>query len=122
MDILIIDDEPLVAKILARLLRPHTVQIIGSSVDALAQIDEKHFDLIFCDLMMPDMTGQKLHARACAKQPQLAERFIFITGGALSDESEAFLSQESVRVLYKPFNRVKLRTLVDSADARKTSL
>lgn len=121
MDILIIDDEPLVAKTLGRLLRPHTVTISESSATAVATVCEGAFDLIFCDLMMPDVSGQQLYNQVCAKKPHLAAHFVFITGGAFSAESEQFLAQSTVRVLYKPFDRTALRNMMDQAQAAKAS-
>ena len=77
MEILIIDDEPLVAKTLGRLLRPHSIRIIASSATALETVCEDGFDLIFCDLMMPDISGQELYALACEKKPELADQCRF---------------------------------------------
>ncbi|MCP4447187.1 MAG: response regulator [Myxococcales bacterium] len=69
----------MVAKTLGRLLRPHSVQIIGSSATALEPVCSGDFDLIFCDLMMPEVSGQQLYTMACEKKPELAEHFVFIT-------------------------------------------
>lgn len=117
MEILIIDDEPLVAKTLSRLLRPHQVQITSSAKTALDAACSGTFDLIFCDLMMPEVSGQKLYSMACEKNPKLAESFVFITGGVFNEDSEIFLEQSSIRVLYKPFDRVALRQILESAEA-----
>ncbi len=116
MEILIIDDEPLVAKTLGRLLRPNTVTIIESSASAVKTVCEGGFDLIFCDLMMPDVSGQQLYKQVCEQTPELAARFVFITGGAFSAESEKFLAQSTVRVLYKPFDRGALREMMAEAE------
>jgi len=117
MEILIIDDEPLVAKTLGRLLRSHSIRIIASSATALETVCEDGFDLIFCDLMMPDVSGQELYTMACERKPELADQFVFITGGAFSGDSETFLAQSTVRVLYKPFDRGALREIMDAAEA-----
>ncbi len=122
MDILIIDDEPLVAKTLARLLRPHTVQILPSASEALETVCSGRFDLIFCDLMMPELNGRELYSMACQRSPELADQFIFITGGAFSHESETFLGQSSVRVLYKPFDRGALRDILQAAETTDTAV
>lgn len=117
MEILIIDDEPLVAKTLSRLLRPHQVQITCSYVTALDAACQGNFDLIFCDLMMPEVSGQKLYSMACEKKPSLAKSFVFITGGVSSEDAESFLAENSVRVLYKPFDRTVLRQILENAEA-----
>jgi two-component system NtrC family sensor kinase len=120
MEILIIDDEPLVAKTLGRLLQPHSVQIIESST-ALETVCEGGFDLIFCDLMMPELNGQQLYNAVCEKKPELAKKFVFITGGAFSGDSESFLAQSTIRVLYKPFDRGALKTIIEAAEATQNA-
>tara|TARA_R110002096_G_scaffold16898_10_gene58008 strand:- start:19479 stop:19862 length:384 start_codon:yes stop_codon:yes gene_type:complete len=115
MEILIIDDEPLVAKTLGRLLRPHSVRIIEPSTKALETVCEGTYDLIFCDLMMPGVSGPQLYTSACEKKPELADQFVFITGGAFSGSCEEFLEQNTIRVLYKPFDRNALQEIVEAA-------
>lgn len=115
MEILIIDDEPLVAKTLGRLLKPHSVRIIEPSASALETVCEGPYDLIFCDLMMPGVSGQELYTSVCEKKPEVAKQFVFITGGAFSGSCEEFLAQNSVRVLYKPFDRNALQEIVEAA-------
>ncbi len=119
MRILIIDDEPLVAKTLKRLLRSYEVDVIHSSQEAITQICQSKPDLIFCDLMMPEMSGSELFDIISERCPPCAANFVFITGGAFSVEAEEFLSRPGKQVLYKPFDRKSLQGFVDVALARK---
>ncbi len=112
MDILIIDDEPFVARSLKRLVGAHQVEIVHSASEALELVCNGQFDLIFCDLMMPEVSGQELYIMACEKRPSLEHRFVFITGGVSTQETEEFLLSEGIRVLYKPFDRNSLRALL----------
>ena len=122
MNFLIIDDEPLVAKTLSRLLRPHQTQIIAPSAAAVDQVCDGNYDLVFCDLIMPNLSGQELYTLACARNPALASQFVFITGGTFSGELESFLHESKVRVLYKPFDRIALRAILAAAEAKADSI
>jgi len=115
---LIIDDEPLVAKTLKRLLRTHEVETAHTPLEGLEIICSSSHDLIFCDLMMPEMSGAELFSRVTKRAPAQCESFVFITGGAFSVESEHFLNTSGKRVLYKPFNRKTLRAIIDDAEAK----
>jgi len=116
MNFLIIDDEPLVAKTLSRLLRPHLTQIIAPSLTAVDQVCDGGYDLIFCDLMMPLVSGQEIYAMVRERTPTLAARFIFITGGISGRDTEIFLADNDVRILYKPFDRNALREMLEAAE------
>ena len=60
--VLIVDDDRLVAKALARVLREHECVILNDAREARELLLRKPFDVILSDLMMPDMTGMELHA------------------------------------------------------------
>jgi CheY-like chemotaxis protein len=68
------------------------------------------FDVIVCDLTMPFMTGEQLYREIERRfGPSVAGRILFVTGGALSDEANAFLQEVRNPRLYKPFDPVELR-------------
>jgi signal transduction histidine kinase len=112
--ILVVDDEPMLCSLIDRILgEAHDVVVTGSATDALARIEGgKRFDVILSDLMMPDMTGMDLHAVLTRAYPDQAGNMIFMTGGAFSPESEAFLAGVSNRTLEKPFKPAALRDRV----------
>lgn len=113
--VLLIDDEEIVARSLARALsEQHEVERIGDAREALARLLEGPVpDAVLCDVMMPDMTGIELYEVVCARRPALAPRFVFLTAGATSEEARAFLADPDRRVIYKPiFDVSKLRALV----------
>ncbi len=113
--VLLIDDDDLVAGAMARMLRPHEVVKVGSGSDALERLKEdQSFDVLFCDLMMPGMTGMDLHKALAASEPELARRMGFMTGGAFSDRARDFLeSVRNVRVV-KPVRAQELKDLVET--------
>lgn len=65
--------------------------------------------------MMPNLTGQEVYARATRERPQLAGRFVFMTGGTTSVAAEAFLAQIPNAELDKPFSVPGLRGVIDRA-------
>jgi CheY-like chemotaxis protein len=73
----------------------------------------ERFDLIFCDLMMPNMTGMDLHAELSRDLPEQAARMIFITGGPFADEARTFLARVPNDRIEKPFDLPNLRALVE---------
>ncbi len=102
--ILIIDDEPNLAKTLARLLDDHEVEIALGGAAALGLLEHAPaFDLVLCDLMMPGVTGMDVHATVKARAPEQAARFAFMTGGAFTPRAKEFLAAVGLPKLDKPF-------------------
>ena len=96
---------------LKRLLdRDYQVTTVTSIAKALELVEEgRAFDAILCDLMMPEGTGMDLHARLMNRNPQLARRMIFVTGGAFTPAAEEFLQRPDIRHLEKPITFDQLR-------------
>ena len=113
---LVVDDEPTLGAMIKRTLSAeHDVTVAISAKLALQKIDEgEYFDAVLSDLMMPEMTGMELHARLLQTAPDLAARMIFMTGGAFSPEAAAFLAQDQVRSIEKPFRASNLRELLQT--------
>lgn len=111
--LLIVDDEISVARSLERILRQqHDVTVTASGAEALAAIAAVGcFDVIFCDLMMPQMSGMDLFDSVRRANPEQARRMVFLTGGAFSPRAKEFLeSVENVRLL-KPFAAEEVRSI-----------
>jgi signal transduction histidine kinase len=118
--VLVIDDEPMINVILRRMLgRDHEVSAATSVREALERIRSgQRFDVILCDLMMPEMTGMDLHAELSRSDPPLAARLVFMTGGAFTPVAREFLDRVSNAHVEKPFEQAKLRGLVQRLVAR----
>ncbi|WP_437679537.1 ATP-binding protein [Sorangium sp. So ce131] len=121
--ILVIDDEPLLARAIAGTLEPrHETIATASARDALARIRAgERYDAILCDLMMPDMTGMDFYASLGEHAPDQQRRIVFLTGGAFTERSKAFLAQVSARLLLKPFDAGTLLSLIDEVVASPLS-
>jgi signal transduction histidine kinase/CheY-like chemotaxis protein len=104
MSILVVDDEPTFLRSLELLLSDiHDVVVCAKSREALALLDAdpKRFDAILCDLGMPDVDGAAFHAQAV--RLGIGDRFVLMTGSALTSRSEPFLDARTRRTLAKPF-------------------
>jgi CheY-like chemotaxis protein len=111
--VLVVDDEPMVGLALSRLLASHDVTVVERAAAAQDLLGRgERFDLVLCDLMMPDMTGMALHAWVAERDPVLAARMLFVTGGAFTEEAQEFLERHADRRLEKPFDVAELRAAV----------
>ena len=108
--ILAVDDEPRLGQVLKHALNAHDVVDLTSATEALDRIRQgEKFDLIFCDLMMPLMTGMDLHAALERDAPDQARRMVFLTGGAFTHSARQFLDRVQNPRLDKPFQLDSLR-------------
>ncbi len=113
--ILVVDDEPLVGKAVSRALsREHDVEVLVSARAALARLQSgDNFDVILCDLMMPEMTGMELWTEVQKiGDGSIATRMIFLTGGAFTPHARSFVDGTTNLVLDKPFEPKQLRAVV----------
>ena len=112
--ILVVDDEESVLRVVRRgLSGEHDVVTVTSATEALALcVGGARFDLILCDLMMPDMTGMELHRELARVAPELVARMVFLTGGAFTTRARQFLSEAAHEHVEKPFQIAGLRNLV----------
>ncbi|MEM6927591.1 MAG: ATP-binding protein, partial [Myxococcota bacterium] len=111
--LMVIDDEPLVANVLARFLTAHDVETSLSADEALPRLLETRPDLILCDLMMPGMTGAQLYAELEREGSGLHQRMVVMSGGAFTSETQAFLERAQCPVLTKPFLKKDVTELVN---------
>jgi PAS domain S-box-containing protein len=112
--ILLVDDDPIITRVVQRTLAggPEIVCLEDPRAALTRLCGGERFDLILCDLMMPRLSGQDLYAELCRNRPELADRVIFVTGGAFTPRSQAFLTKSGVTCLEKPFDPDVLRRLV----------
>ncbi|HUB09943.1 MAG TPA: ATP-binding protein [Myxococcales bacterium] len=109
--ILVIDDEALVGKSLIRVLgREHDVETVTRGKEALELLAAgERYDVILCDISMPEMTGVELYERLVQTDRDQADRVIFISGGTFSEATREFLDRFEGRRFDKPFNNAELR-------------
>jgi PAS domain S-box-containing protein len=115
--LLLVDDEPLLLKAMARLLGDDfRVVPAGSGRDALALLEAgEAFDLVVSDLMMAEVSGMELFDWLYEHRRADAERMIFLTGGAFSPAAEDFVERFPERCMRKPISRATLLAAVERA-------
>lgn len=119
--VLLIDDEPGVLRLMARLVSPLQPVMATDGAEALAALrGGLRPDAILCDLMMPKVDGMAFYEALQEEFPQLTRRLAFITGGALSARSSHFLQTVDRPHLLKPFSAADLRGMVASLRAADT--
>jgi signal transduction histidine kinase/DNA-binding response OmpR family regulator len=112
--VLVIDDEDSLVQAMRRFLsHDHDVDGVTSARVAIEMIGRQHYDVIVCDLMMPQVTGMDVHAAVLAQDPALAARMIFVTGGAFTETARRFLDSTPNPRIEKPFDLKTLRNLVN---------
>lgn len=118
--ILIIDDEPLVAAALRRVLgKEYDVASETSGRVALARLQSgEAFDVVLCDLMMPDVSGMDVHRCLSETHPAVATRMLFMTGAAVTREAREFVAS-GVRCFEKPFDFPRLHMTIRSLARRR---
>ena len=113
LSILVVDDEAPILRAIERVLNSHDLTTVTNPHDALQQLrDLKPLDLVVCDLMMPGVSGPELFRQATRERPELAERFLFMTGGVFSGPIAHFMDTWHLPVLEKPFDPSTLRERV----------
>ncbi len=114
--VLIIDDDSMVRKALARTLGGHDVTAVGDGREALRLLEGgARFDVIFCDVMMPDLTGPDVYLRARAAVPGVERSIVFMTGGTFDDRTREFLDGLPNRRLDKPFTLEDVELVIAEA-------
>jgi len=71
-----LDSQQLVCELLAAL--GHRAEGVGSAEEALAELEQQAFDVLFTDVSLPGMSGIELARRTSEKTPSL--KIIFASG------------------------------------------
>ncbi len=111
---LVIEDENALGEAVAAALSDAGFRVDRASdgQEGLARIDERHYDVIICDLKMPRVDGMTFFKTVSPRMPNVARRLIFVTGDVAGTEAERFLLESGCRWIPKPF---RLRDLVRAA-------
>ena len=86
-----------------------------AALDRLAS--DRGFDVIFLDLLMPELTGMEFHERVRERFPSLTERIVVVTGGAFTPDGVTFLESVPNARLDKPFDPEHVRAIVQHTAA-----
>jgi len=118
--VLVVDDDPMAGRAVGRLLgADHDVTVHTSPRQALTQLrDGQRFDAVICDVMMPDLDGKAFYEELEEVAPELTERVVFVTGGAFTERTEAFLRGTTAPSLEKPFSQAALQAAIEMVMGR----
>ncbi len=110
LHILAIDDESVLLDLLVDALggEGHRVDTAGSAREALQKLERGGYDILVCDLKMPEMDGRQLYEILQARWPEMARRLIFASGDTIHPDTRRFIEHSGRPCIDKPF---KLETL-----------
>lgn len=112
--VLFIDDEPRLLKLVSRLFGDvHDFVACDSGAEALEHMRREQFDVVVCDVMMPELNGKDLHEQSALIDPEYPGRFVFVTGGAYTDPMDQFLRTVPNTCIPKPFAREELLEAIE---------
>jgi CheY-like chemotaxis protein len=111
---LVVDDEPDIRETLAEILEHYgfLVDIAANGQEALERIEGNAYDGILSDIRMPGLNGMELYRRLRSFNPDLADRFVVVTGDDLSGSVRAFLDETGVPFIEKPFGPADVRRVI----------
>ena len=108
--VFMVDDDELFTRTLKRTLAPNEVRTASTASEAeMILLDPSYAPhVVLCDVGLPGMTGDVLHARVASKRPLIAQRFVFVTGGACSAAEAHYLRASGCATLRKPFSESEI--------------
>ena len=120
--VLVVDDEESNAALVERVLASagYDVESTTLSRRALEMIEQTAYDAVIADVKMPELSGPELYGRACQIRPEMARRFIFVTGDIDGDDTRQFLDRTRCSHFMKPFNLEGLTAAVDLLTGTRT--
>jgi DNA-binding response OmpR family regulator len=103
-NILLVDDDEDLAITLKQLLEAHNfiVTLATNGAEALREVLAFDFDVIICDMMMPKMPGDMFYLAVQKSKPEMAKRFLFVTGHADNPKVDSVLKSIDALVIFKP--------------------
>lgn len=121
-NILIIDDEDMVAGLFKALLnREGSIDIAQNGQEALTKLQEKYYKLIISDVNMPIMDGISFYKKAIEQFPTIKNKIIFVTGEPTADK-QAFFAEHGLKFLAKPMKITELRQEAAKILLRRNSI
>lgn len=122
--VLVVDDEESNAALVRRVLAGAGYEAESTTLSrrALAMIERTAYDAVIADIKMPELSGQELYGRARQIRPEMARRFIFITGDIDGDDTLEFLNETRCSYFLKPFNLEKLTAAVDTLTSARDTM
>ncbi len=114
--VLVVEDEPTVARLIADVLEDEGlhVDVLLDGREALDRAAREPFDLVICDMKMPGLDGQNFYRSLARSRNPLQERFLFVTGDVIAQQTQEFLERNRLPHVAKPFRVEELTEIVFS--------
>lgn len=114
MDALVVDDDAASRDHLVRVLQRagFMVAAVENGLAAFAELQQRRFRVIVCDIQMPFLDGMKFYEQLLEVQPELASQVLFVSGFADRPEVQAFLKRSGQPVVAKPYEIADLVEVV----------
>jgi two-component system NtrC family sensor kinase len=121
--LLVLEDELPLGRAILRWLRDYDVVHCAAMDEAMVRIRAgERFDAVLCDVMMPGGNAPDVYNALLREAPDLAEHILFMTGGATTAETIAFVAHNAARVVSKPLDLGELRRRVSILVGARGSL
>jgi signal transduction histidine kinase/CheY-like chemotaxis protein len=103
--VLVVEDEPTVARLISDVLEDEglRVEALLSGREALERAGEEDYDLVICDMKMPELDGEHFYKSLAASGNPLSRRFLFVTGDVVAAHTHDFLERNQLPHVAKPF-------------------
>ncbi|MCA9445889.1 MAG: response regulator [Candidatus Omnitrophica bacterium] len=104
---LVVDDEPNIASLLQEILTAvgFDTDISHTGKDALHNLLDNDYEIVICDIRMPEMDGFHIYREVCHSYPNLKDRFILTTGDVADPKAKQFAEKNKIQLVPKPFTR-----------------
>ena len=104
--ILVLEDDVALAIMLKQVLQEqnYLVTVVSNGAEGLKQVMANDFDVIVCDMIMPNFPGDLFYLAVARSRPDLSKRFIFMTGHSGDRKIEQFIRRIRGLILWKPFD------------------
>ena len=120
---LVVDDEAPVRAVFQRMLNEHgfLVDLAEGERDALTMIEQNRYDMVLCDIHMPDMGGIALYDAVRERRLSAARRFVFVSEDTLTPQVQTFIEAVQLPTLAKPIDSETLEETFQSLLAHDAS-
>jgi len=104
--VLVVDDDAVFSRAVRRALKPHDVRSASTASEAEIVLLNPDYlpDLVICNVFLPGANGNALHARIAERRPEVARRFVFVTGGVLGKNEADYLKNSGCVTMPKPLD------------------
>lgn len=111
--VLVVDDSKLNLKVAENVLKNFKVstETVTSGLECLSCVNSKKYDIIFMDIMMPNMNGVEVLKKL--REEKVNIPVIALTADAIEGQEEKYISEGFDGYLSKPIDKTKLKVILN---------